>query len=79
MGDRTITVRPHACSRGACLEKLLSQELGQGEVDFALCLAVVSHRDEVTALIWVLTLHVICTYKYAIYIPECMYPRGTLN
>lgn len=31
VGDRAITVRPHACSRGACLEKLLrhlEQKLG---------------------------------------------------
>lgn len=28
VGDRAITVRPHACSRGACLEKLLNNELG---------------------------------------------------
>jgi len=48
VGDRSITVRPHVCSRSACLEKLLSQELGeemQG-LDFVLCFAVVSHRDE---------------------------------
>jgi len=49
VGDRSITVRPHACSRAECLEKLLRQELGEEKlqkVDFALCFAVVSHRDE---------------------------------
>lgn len=47
VGDRAITVRPHACSRGACLEKLLNNELGGlHQVDFALCFAGVSHRDE---------------------------------
>merc|ERR1719498_1157609 len=40
VGDRSITVRPHACSRSSCLEKLLMTELGAEElqkVDFALC------------------------------------------
>eukprot|EP00929_Paragymnodinium_shiwhaense_P082165 TRINITY_DN43213_c0_g1_i1.p1 TRINITY_DN43213_c0_g1~~TRINITY_DN43213_c0_g1_i1.p1 ORF type:complete len:963 (+),score=203.12 TRINITY_DN43213_c0_g1_i1:138-3026(+) len=49
VGDRSIAVRPHACSRSQCLEKLLKEELGDDkirEVDFALCFAVVSHRDE---------------------------------
>lgn len=49
VGDRSIAVRPHACSRSACLEKLLLSELGEEELqqlDFALCFAVVSHRDE---------------------------------
>mmetsp|Transcript_98530 Transcript_98530/g.274132 ORF Transcript_98530/g.274132 Transcript_98530/m.274132 type:complete len:819 (+) Transcript_98530:129-2585(+) len=49
VGDRSITVRPHACSRSGCLERLLLDELGQQELralDFALCFAVVSHRDE---------------------------------
>jgi len=49
VGDRSITVRPHSCSRSACLEKLLQEEIGEDvmqQVDFALCFAVVSHRDE---------------------------------
>lgn len=49
VGDRNITVRPHACSRSACLDKLLQNEIGPDElrkVDFALCFAVVSPRDE---------------------------------
>lgn len=49
VGDRSITVRPHDCSRSACLERLLMQELGEEELqqlDFVLCFAVVSHRDE---------------------------------
>merc|ERR1712139_503048 len=49
VGDRSITVRPHACSRSACLEKMLEEEVGEDvlqKVDFALCFAVVSHRDE---------------------------------
>jgi len=49
VGDRSITVRPHACSRSACIERLLSRELRESELrqmDFALCFAVVSHRDE---------------------------------
>eukprot|EP00928_Gymnodinium_smaydae_P041488 TRINITY_DN28075_c0_g1_i1.p1 TRINITY_DN28075_c0_g1~~TRINITY_DN28075_c0_g1_i1.p1 ORF type:complete len:923 (+),score=159.75 TRINITY_DN28075_c0_g1_i1:198-2966(+) len=49
VGDRSITVRPHACSRSACLEKLLETEMGSArlhKVDFALCFAAVSHRDE---------------------------------
>lgn len=49
VGDRSITVRPHACSRSQCLERLLQRELGEEElhkVDFALCFAAVSHRDE---------------------------------
>jgi len=49
VGDRSITVRPHACSRSACLERLLRRELRDSELrqmDFALCFAVVSHRDE---------------------------------
>jgi len=55
VGDRSITVRPHACSRSACLEKLLMAELGDDSadheiqsLDFVLCFAVVSHRDEDT-------------------------------
>lgn len=48
VGDRSITVRPHACSRSACLERLLTQELGEDlqGLDFVLCFAAVSHRDE---------------------------------
>lgn len=49
IGDRCITVRPHACSRSVCLEKLLLEEVGENsmeEVDFALCFQVVAHRDE---------------------------------
>jgi len=49
VGDRSVTVRPHACSRSSCLEKLLMTELGAEElqkVDFALCFGAVSHRDE---------------------------------
>mmetsp|Transcript_54287 Transcript_54287/g.151065 ORF Transcript_54287/g.151065 Transcript_54287/m.151065 type:complete len:929 (-) Transcript_54287:102-2888(-) len=49
VGDRSIAVRPHACSRSACLEKILEEELGAEylhKVDFALCFAAVSHRDE---------------------------------
>jgi len=53
VGDRSITVRPHACSRSACLERLLMAELGDDSadheiqsLDFVLCFAVVSHRDE---------------------------------
>lgn len=49
VGDRSITVRPHSCSRSACLERLLLRELGKPDlqaVDFAMCFAVVSHRDE---------------------------------
>lgn len=49
VGDRSITVRPHACSRSACLLRLLHSELGEDElekVDFALCFAVASHRDQ---------------------------------
>lgn len=49
VGDRTVTVRPHACSRSACLERILLKEISEDElqkVDFALCFAVVSHRDE---------------------------------
>jgi len=49
VGDRSITVRPHTCSRSACLERFLTQEVGEKELqalDFVLCFAVVSHRDE---------------------------------
>lgn len=49
VADRSITVRPHSCSRAACLERLLRAELGEEEIikhDFALIFAVVSHRDE---------------------------------
>merc|ERR1712232_926012 len=49
VGDRSIAVRPHACSRSACLERLLKRELHEEalqKLDFALCFAVVSHRDE---------------------------------
>lgn len=49
VGDASITVRPHDCSRSACLERLLQEELGEEnlqKVDFALCYAVVSRRDE---------------------------------
>uniref|UniRef100_A0A7S1AET0 Alpha,alpha-trehalose-phosphate synthase (UDP-forming) n=1 Tax=Noctiluca scintillans TaxID=2966 RepID=A0A7S1AET0_NOCSC len=48
VGDRSITVRPHACARSACLERLLHEEFGDEleNVKFALCFAVVSHRDE---------------------------------
>jgi len=49
VGDRSITVRPHACSRSACLERLLMNEIGEEDLqqlDFLLCFAVVSHRDE---------------------------------
>mmetsp|Transcript_110252 Transcript_110252/g.322683 ORF Transcript_110252/g.322683 Transcript_110252/m.322683 type:complete len:922 (+) Transcript_110252:137-2902(+) len=49
VGDRSITVRPHACSRSACMERLLINEVGEAEMqalDFAMCFAVVSHRDE---------------------------------
>jgi len=49
VGDRSIAVRPHACSRSACIDRLLHRELRESELrqmDFALCFAVVSHRDE---------------------------------
>jgi trehalose 6-phosphate synthase/phosphatase len=49
VGDRSITVRPHNCSRSACLEKLLREEVRQEwlqQVDFLICFAVVSNRDE---------------------------------
>jgi len=49
VADRSIAVRPHACSRSDCLKRLLMAEVGQENLqslDFALCLAVVSHRDE---------------------------------
>jgi trehalose 6-phosphate synthase/phosphatase len=49
VGDRSISVRPHGCSRSDCLEKLLQEEMGEEMlkmVDFVLCFAVVSHRDE---------------------------------
>jgi len=49
VGDVSITVRPHNCSRSACLERLLQEELGEEnlqKVDFALCYARVPHRDE---------------------------------
>jgi len=49
VGNRSIAVRPHACSRAACLERLLLRELPDEvlqRIDFALCFAVVPHRDE---------------------------------
>jgi len=55
VGDRAVTVRPHACSRSACLERLLERELGEQvhKLDFAMCFALVAHRDEdVFELVW---------------------------
>lgn len=48
VGEKWITVRPHSCSRRDCLERLLNAELGKElqNLDFVLCFAVVSHRDE---------------------------------
>mmetsp|Transcript_25915 Transcript_25915/g.50748 ORF Transcript_25915/g.50748 Transcript_25915/m.50748 type:complete len:619 (+) Transcript_25915:257-2113(+) len=62
VGDRSIAVRPHACSRGACIERLLRRELRDSELrqmDFVFCFAVVSHRDEdvFETLETLLTLH----------------------
>jgi len=49
VGEKWITVRPHSCSRRDSLERLMKTELGEEELhklDFVLCFAAVSHRDE---------------------------------
>jgi len=49
LGNRAITVRPHGCSRGNNIVKILSNELGQEQIekiDWAACFAEVSVRDD---------------------------------
>eukprot|EP00397_Hematodinium_sp_SG-2012_P012902 GEMP01013086.1.p1 GENE.GEMP01013086.1~~GEMP01013086.1.p1 ORF type:complete len:901 (+),score=156.68 GEMP01013086.1:87-2789(+) len=48
LGSRSVTVRPHACSRAQRVETILTTELPNvlDRVDFALCISSVPFRDE---------------------------------